>query len=161
MITTAVAASTDGRVILGSGPTYGILLVTLFIHGIMCSAGTRIIARLNLGFSFLISTSNPSSCRYQTHLRFSLQLEGLCQLSSSCPYVQERTGFPLQWHLVLSRTRPDGQIVGCSDHSHKGEVPRLRSIAAGWAFLLAFIAPMWQFTGCECCLLSACRFRLR
>ena len=55
MITTAVAASTDGRVTLGSGPTYGILLVTLFLHGIMCSAGTRIIARLNLVFAVVIS----------------------------------------------------------------------------------------------------------
>lgn len=55
MITTAVAASTDGRVILGSGPTYGILLVTLFLHGITCSAGTRIVARLNLVYALFIS----------------------------------------------------------------------------------------------------------
>ena len=48
MITTAIAVNTDGRVNLGNGPTYGILLAMLFAHGIVCSAATGILARLNL-----------------------------------------------------------------------------------------------------------------
>ena len=48
MITTAIAVSTDGRVVLGSGPTFGILLAILFSHGIVCSAATNILARLNI-----------------------------------------------------------------------------------------------------------------
>ncbi|RDX48902.1 hypothetical protein OH76DRAFT_1439805 [Lentinus brumalis] len=53
MITTAVAVSTDGSLILGAGPTYGILLAILLVHGLICSAGTRVLARLNLVYGFL------------------------------------------------------------------------------------------------------------
>ena len=48
MITTAIAVSTDGAMVLGSGPTFGILLTILFTHGVVCSAATSILARLNL-----------------------------------------------------------------------------------------------------------------
>jgi len=61
MITTAIAVSTDGAVNLGAGPTFGILLAILFLHGIVCSAATQILARLNLfyvivnGMKFLLT----------------------------------------------------------------------------------------------------------
>lgn len=59
MITTAIAVGTDGTVILGAGPTYGILLAILIVHGIVCSSATRILARLNLFYGFLMSRCNP------------------------------------------------------------------------------------------------------
>ena len=48
MITTAITVGSDGAVNLGSGPTYGILLAILFVHGVVCSAATSVLARLNL-----------------------------------------------------------------------------------------------------------------
>lgn len=48
MITTALNVGSDGAVVLGAGPTFGILLAILFTHGIVCSAATSIIARLNI-----------------------------------------------------------------------------------------------------------------
>ncbi|KAJ7626325.1 amino acid permease-domain-containing protein [Mycena polygramma] len=48
MITTAIAVGSDGETILSAGATYGILLAILFAHGIVCSAATKILARLNL-----------------------------------------------------------------------------------------------------------------
>jgi hypothetical protein len=48
MITTAIAVNTDGAVVLSAGATYGILLAILFSHGIVCSAATSVLARLNL-----------------------------------------------------------------------------------------------------------------
>lgn len=48
MITTAIAVGSDGNVSLGAGPTFGILLAILFVHGIVCSAATKVLARLNL-----------------------------------------------------------------------------------------------------------------
>jgi hypothetical protein len=50
MITTAIAVNTDGRVVLSAGATYGILLAILFSHGVVCSAATKVLARLNLGY---------------------------------------------------------------------------------------------------------------
>lgn len=48
MITTALAVSSDGAISLGNGPTFGILLAILFVHGVVCSAATSILARLNI-----------------------------------------------------------------------------------------------------------------
>lgn len=53
MITTAIAVSTDGSVILGAGPTYGILIAILTTHGLICSAATRVLARINLFYALL------------------------------------------------------------------------------------------------------------
>jgi hypothetical protein len=53
MITTAIAVNTDGNVIISNGATFGILLAIVFSHGIVCSAGTKILARLNLFYVFL------------------------------------------------------------------------------------------------------------
>ena len=48
MITTALAVGSDGAVDLGNGPTFGILLAILLLHGILCSAATSVLARINL-----------------------------------------------------------------------------------------------------------------
>ena len=53
MITTAIAVSSDGAMVLGSGPTFGILLAILFSHGVVCSATTSTLARLNLFYVIL------------------------------------------------------------------------------------------------------------
>jgi hypothetical protein len=50
MITTAITIGSDGDVVLGSGATYGILVAILAFHGVVCSAATRILARLNLAY---------------------------------------------------------------------------------------------------------------
>ncbi|KAJ7705476.1 amino acid transporter [Mycena rosella] len=48
MITTAIAVGSDGTIHPSPGATYGILVAILISHGIVCSASTRILARLNI-----------------------------------------------------------------------------------------------------------------
>lgn len=50
MITTAITIGSNGSVVLSSGATYGILVAILVFHGVVCSAATRILARLNLAY---------------------------------------------------------------------------------------------------------------
>lgn len=57
MITTALAVGSDGAVTLGSGATYGILLAILFTHGLVCSAATSVLARLNIFYVIVNGTS--------------------------------------------------------------------------------------------------------
>ena len=61
MITTAITVGSDGAVVLGSGATYGILVAILVFHGIVCSAATRILARLNLAYVVMNGERPPSS----------------------------------------------------------------------------------------------------
>lgn len=58
MITTAITVGSDGAIVLGAGATYGILLAILISHGAVCSAATRILARLNL-FYVVVNGASP------------------------------------------------------------------------------------------------------
>jgi amino acid permease (GABA permease) len=109
MITTAIAVSTDGAVVLGSGPTFGILLAILFAHGVVCSAATRILARLNLFYVILnVGTTVAAIIAL-------LVCSGDKRVSTKDAFT-----------LFENNT-------GWADN--------------GWAFLLAFAAPMWTLTG--------------
>jgi hypothetical protein len=55
MITTAISVSSDGAINLGAGPTYGILLAIFIAHGLVCSAATSVLARLNLAYVLINS----------------------------------------------------------------------------------------------------------
>ncbi|THH18199.1 hypothetical protein EW146_g2734 [Bondarzewia mesenterica] len=111
MITTAIAVSTDGSVVLGSGATFGILLAILFSHGIVCSAATSILARLNLF------------------------------------YVTVNVGTTIAAIICL--------LVGSGDKGIRVSTKDAFTLFEnntgwannGWAFLLAFTAPMWTLTG--------------
>ncbi|KAF5316504.1 hypothetical protein D9619_006793 [Psilocybe cf. subviscida] len=109
MITTAIAVMSDGQTILSAGATYGILLAILFSHGVVCSAATSVLARLNL-FYVLVNVGTS--------------IAAIVSL------------------LVLS----DGKRASTSDaftlyENNSGWQDN------GWAFLLAFTAPMWTLTG--------------
>lgn len=58
MITTAIGVQTDGAVVLSSGATFGILLAILVAHGLVCSAATTVLARLNL-FYVAVNGASP------------------------------------------------------------------------------------------------------
>ena len=57
MITTALAVGSDGAVNLGAGATYGILHAILFTHGLVCSAATSVLARLNIFYVLVNGTA--------------------------------------------------------------------------------------------------------
>ena len=56
MITTALNVGSDGAIDLGAGPTFGILLAILFTHGLVCSAATSVLARLNIFYVLVNGT---------------------------------------------------------------------------------------------------------
>jgi hypothetical protein len=57
MITSAITVGSDGAIVLSAGATYGILLAILFMHGLVCSAATKVIARLNLFYTAINGAS--------------------------------------------------------------------------------------------------------
>ncbi|KAH9950669.1 amino acid transporter [Amylocystis lapponica] len=105
MITTAVAVGTDGSVNLGSGPTYGILIALLLSHGIICSAATKVLARMTL---FYVGVTIAEIIAL-------LVCSGDDRVSTKVAFTMFENG------------------TGWNND--------------GWAFLLAFTAPMWALTG--------------
>ena len=61
MITTAITIGSDGAIVLGPAPTYGILVAILAFHGVVCSSATRILARLNLAYVVMNGEPPPFS----------------------------------------------------------------------------------------------------
>ncbi|KAH9948734.1 amino acid transporter [Amylocystis lapponica] len=115
MITTALAVGSNGSVVLGNGPTYGILLAILFTHGIVCSAATTVLARLNL---FYVVVNGEFSLLVGTTIAAIISL----LVCAGDKKVSTRDAFT----LFENNT-------GWANN--------------GWAFLLAFTAPMWTLTG--------------
>ncbi|KAJ6485804.1 amino acid/polyamine transporter I [Mycena sanguinolenta] len=109
MITTAVAVSSDGNTVLSLGATYGILLAILFSHGIVCSAATRILARLNI-FYVIVNVGTTLAAIISL-----LVVSGNNKVSTKVAFTlfENNTGWTNN----------------------------------GWAFMLAFTAPMWTLTG--------------
>ena len=64
MITTALSVGSGGTINLGAGPTFGILLAILFTHGIVCSAATAVIARLNIFYVLVNGMSAGVRCEH-------------------------------------------------------------------------------------------------
>lgn len=64
MITTAIAVQTNGAVIMSSGATFGILLAILFAHGVVCSASTSFLARLNLLYVLINGKYSSFVCQF-------------------------------------------------------------------------------------------------
>jgi hypothetical protein len=119
MITTAITIGSDGRVVLGSGATYGILVAILVFHGVVCSAATRILARLNLAY-VVINGEFPPLPRGCFPLDIPIlnfiQLERLFQLSFSYLSVQNigEKGSRRTMRSLCLRTTPDGPAVSSS-----------------------------------------------
>ncbi|KAJ7876265.1 APC amino acid permease [Mycena leptocephala] len=109
MITTAIAVASDGETVLSLGATYGILLAILFSHGLVCSAATKILARLNIF------------------------------------YVVVNVGTTLAAIIALLVMSGDNKV------STKDAFTLFENNTGwmnnGWAFMLAFTAPMWTLTG--------------
>jgi len=76
MITTAITVGSDGTIVLSSGATYGILVAILVFHGIVCSAATRILARLNLAYVVINGERPPSSLPNKTTPSYSFHIVG-------------------------------------------------------------------------------------
>ncbi|KAJ7027901.1 APC amino acid permease [Mycena alexandri] len=125
MITTAIAVNSDGETILSLGATYGILLAILFSHGVVCSAATRILARLNL-FYVVVNVGTTIAAIIAL-----LVVSGDNKVSTKDAFTlfENNTG----WMNSESRLCRPSVLFNLK--------------LDGWAFMLAFTASMWTLTG--------------
>ncbi|EJF60961.1 amino acid transporter [Dichomitus squalens LYAD-421 SS1] len=147
MITTAVAVGTDGSVTLGAGPTYGILLAILVIHGFICSSATRILARLNLFYGFLTMAATIGA------IIALLVCSGDNKVSTETAFglFENNTGWKNNgWAFLLSFAAPMWSLTGYDSAAHISEeisgaartapIAILASVAAvgglGWIYLI-------------------------
>ncbi|KAF9262529.1 amino acid transporter [Marasmius fiardii PR-910] len=154
MITTAVTVASDGDVVMSSGATYGILLAILFSHGIVCSAATKVLARLNLMYTVInVGTAIAAIVSL-------LVLSGDKKVSTREAFLgyENNTGWENNgWAFLLSFTAPMWTLTGYDSAAHIAEevtgAARVAPVAIlvgvgatgilGWLLLIAvsFVIP--------------------
>lgn len=112
MIASAITVGSNGSIVPSSAETYGILLVILFSHGIVCSAATNVLARLNLFYVIINGIAIPF---LQSTLQISDGASSKVELrlprSSLCSCALVPTRCRPKMHLPCSRITPVGQTV--------------------------------------------------
>ncbi|KAL0954082.1 hypothetical protein HGRIS_005229 [Hohenbuehelia grisea] len=118
MITSAISVSSNGATNLSLGATYGILLVILFSHGIVCSAATSVLARLNL-FYVLINVGTTIAAIIAL-----LVVSGDNKVSTKDAFTlfENNTGWASNgWAFILAFTSPMWTLTGYDSAAHISE----------------------------------------
>ncbi|KAK7026506.1 hypothetical protein VNI00_015586 [Paramarasmius palmivorus] len=154
MITTAINVSSDGAIVMSAGATYGILLAILFTHGLVCSAATKVLARLNIFYTIVnVGTTLAAIIAL-------LVLSGDRKVSTREAFLgyENNTGWGNNgWAFLLSFTAPMWTLTGYDSAAHISEevsgaaraapIAILVGVAAtaslGWLLLIAvsFVIP--------------------
>jgi len=137
MITTAITVGTDGAVNLGSGPTYGILLGLLFVHGCICSSATKILARLNTFYAFVTFSTTVGA------IIALLVCAGENRVSTKVAFTEFEnwTGWANDgWAFLLSFTVPMWTFTGYDSAAHISEETTGAARAAPVAILVSVFA---------------------
>ncbi|KAI0754561.1 amino acid transporter [Daedaleopsis nitida] len=137
MITTAIAVSTDGSVILGAGSTYGILIAILTIHGLICSAATRVLARINLFYALLTVGATVGA------IISLLVCSGDSKVSTQTAFTsfENNSGWANDgWAFLLSFAAPMWSLTGYDSAAHISEEVSGAARAAPIAILVSVAA---------------------
>jgi amino acid transporter len=117
MITSAVSVASDGAVVLSSGATFGILLAILFSHGIVCSAATSILARLNL-FYVIINVGTTIAAV----IALLVVAKDKVSTKDAFTLFENNTGWSNNgWAFILSFTAPMWTLTGYDSAAHISE----------------------------------------
>ncbi|KAG0704285.1 amino acid transporter [Suillus ampliporus] len=137
LITTAIAMGTDGRVVLGSGATFGILMAIHLSQSILCSAGTRILARMTIVTLVLILTTTIGA------IVSLLVCAGDQRASSKDAWTkfENNTGWSNNvWAFILAFTSPMWSLTGYDSAAHIAEETAGAARAAPIAILVGVVA---------------------
>ncbi|KAI0328237.1 amino acid transporter [Cubamyces sp. BRFM 1775] len=133
MIVTALNVGSDGAINLGAGPTFGILLAILFTHGIVCSAATAVIARLNI-FYVIVNVGTTIAA-----IVVLLACSGDQRVSTDTAFTmfENNTGWSNSgWAFLLAFTSPMWTLTGYDSAAHISEETANAARAAPIAILV-------------------------
>ncbi|KAI0677734.1 amino acid transporter [Trametes maxima] len=133
MTVTALNVGSDGAINLGAGPTFGILLAILFTHGIVCSAATSVLARLNI-FYVIVNLGTTIAAIVSL-----LVCSGEQRVSTDTAFTlfENNTGWSTSgWAFILAFTSPMWTLTGYDSAAHISEETSNAARAAPIAILV-------------------------
>jgi len=112
LITTGIAMATDGAVTLGSGATYGILLAIHLTQAVLCSAATRVLARMTVLVLLIIMATTLSAI-----ISLLICSRGMVSPKDAFTKFENNTGWSNNvWAFILSFTTPMWCLTGCEHY---------------------------------------------
>ncbi|KAH7928394.1 amino acid transporter [Leucogyrophana mollusca] len=118
LITTGIAMITDGAIVLGPGPTFGILLAIFFIQAILCSAGTRVLARMTVVIMLIIMGTTIAAI---VSLLVCSRGNGVTPKDAFTKF-ENNTGWTNNvWAFILAFTSPMWSLTGYDSAAHIAE----------------------------------------
>jgi len=134
MITTAITVSSDGVTVLSAGATYGILVAILIFHGVVCSAATRVLARLNLAYVIL----NVGTSIAAIIVLFVCSRSKRASAKDAFTLYENNTGWADNgWAFLLSFTSAMWTLTGYDSAAHVSEEVTGAAKAAPIAIMIA------------------------
>ncbi|KAN0087464.1 Amino acid/polyamine transporter I [Tylopilus felleus] len=133
LITTGIAMATDGAVALGSGATYGTLLAIHLTQTILCSAGTRVLARMTVLVLVVIMGTTLSGI-----ISLLVCSRGMVSPKDAFTKFENHTGWSNNvWAFILSFTTP----MWCLTGSHAAPIAIMVGVLGteilGWLMYIA------------------------
>ncbi|EKM79742.1 hypothetical protein AGABI1DRAFT_113049 [Agaricus bisporus var. burnettii JB137-S8] len=118
MITTGIAIGSDGKILLGPAETYGILLCILVSHAIMCSANSRVLARLSLITGFVNVATTISTAIALIVMSGSKRVSG----KDAFTLLENHSGWNNNgWAFIMSFTSAMWVLTGYDAAAHISE----------------------------------------
>ncbi|KAF9220947.1 amino acid transporter [Gyrodon lividus] len=117
LITTGITMATDGAVVLGSGATFGILIAIHLTQAILCSAGTRILARMTVLVLFVIMATT-----FGAIISLLVCSRGMVTPKDAFTKFENNTGWSNNvWAFILAFTSPMWSLTGYDSAAHIAE----------------------------------------
>ncbi|KAI0053723.1 amino acid transporter [Auriscalpium vulgare] len=118
MITTAITVGSNGNIVLSSGATYGILLAILASHGVVCSAATRVLARLNIFYAVI----NVGTSIAAIVVLYVCSGDKKVSTKDAFTLFENNTGWTNNgWAFLLAFTSPMWTLTGYDSAAHISE----------------------------------------
>ncbi|KAF8443051.1 amino acid transporter [Boletus edulis BED1] len=135
LITTGIAMATDGAVVLGSGATFGILFAIHLTQAILCSAGTRVLARSMVLVLIVIMTTTISAI-----ISLLVCSRGMVSPKDAFTKFENNTGWSNNvWAFILAFTTPMWCLTGYDSAAHIAEETSNAARAAPIAIMVGVL----------------------
>ncbi|KIJ64440.1 hypothetical protein HYDPIDRAFT_90326 [Hydnomerulius pinastri MD-312] len=117
LITTGIAMTTDGAVVLDSGATFGILLAIHLTQAVLCSAGTRVLARMTVLVLFVIMATTIGGIVSLLYCS-----RGMVSPKDAFTKFENNTGWSNNvWAFIMAFTSPMWSLTGYDSAAHIAE----------------------------------------
>ncbi|KAF9242599.1 amino acid transporter [Melanogaster broomeanus] len=135
LTTTGITLATDGAVVLSPAASFGILLAIHLTQAILCSAGTRVLARMTVLVLFVILATTIGSI-----VSLLVCSRGMVTPKDAFTKFENNTGWSNNvWAFILAFTSPMWSLTGYDSAAHIAEETTNAALAAPIAIMVGVL----------------------